>query len=203
MIVLGITGNIGMGKSTVAGMFEELGAARIDTDAIVSELLAEPEVQQEVKALFGDEVVQNGVLDRRRVAEEVFEDSGLRLALENVLHPMVFRIINDRLAVLARDEQTALVVVEAPVLFERSYQNRFDTILTVHTSEDVALERVIAKGMSRKDAESRLRCQFPIAMKKEKADLLVDNSGSPEETKEHIRRIYELLVMQEQPRGYN
>lgn len=203
MIVLGITGNIGMGKSSVARMFEELGAVRIDTDAVVSDLLGEPDVIREICELFGDHVVRDGVLDRTFIAHTVFQNTRLRLGLENILHPRVFAAIDEQVADLAKMGAPLLVVVEAPVLFERSYQNRFDSVLTVHTTEETAFRRLEEKGVSRVDAQKRMESQFPIAMKIEKADMTIDNNGTPDETKQQVRQIHELLMLLEKQHGCN
>jgi dephospho-CoA kinase len=203
MIVLGITGNIGMGKSTVACMFEELGAIRIDTDALVSRLLAEPDIIRQVCDLFGDHVLRNGALDKRLIAHVIFSNSKLRLALENILHPRVFEEVDRLIAELSQTKGPSLIVVEAPVLFERGYQNRFDSVLTVHTTEETALKRLEQKGMSRIEAQHRMESQFPIAMKIEKADLTVDNNGTLEETRQYVQQIYDLLMLLEKQHGGN
>lgn len=203
MIVLGITGNIGMGKSSVARMFEELGAVRIDTDEIVSDLLGDPDVIQEVCDLFGDHILREGALDRRLIAHTVFSNSRLRLGLENILHPRVFAAVDEQVADLAKMGAPLLVVVEAPVLFERSYQNRFDSVLTVHTTEENAFRRLEEKGIARVDAQKRLESQFPIEMKIEKADITIDNNGTSEETKQQVRQVYELLLLLEKQHGSN
>ncbi|HSW63384.1 MAG TPA: dephospho-CoA kinase [Dissulfurispiraceae bacterium] len=203
MIVLGITGNIGMGKSTVSRMFEELGAVRIDADAVVSGLLGDPEVIREVSDLFGEHVLHNGVLDRKLLAHTVFSNSRLRLGLENILHPRVFKAVDAQVEELAKTAAPLIIVVEAPVLFERSYQNRFDSVLTVFTSEETALRRLEEKGMTRDDARKRIESQFPITMKREKADMTIDNNGTHDETREQVRRIYELLMLLEKQHGCN
>lgn len=203
MIVLGITGNIGMGKSSVARMFEELGAVRIDTDEIVRELLASPDVIGEVCDLFGDHVFRDGVLDRKLIAHTVFQNSRLRLGLENILHSRVFAAVDAQVADLEKTAAPLLVVVEAPVLFERSYQNRFDSVLTVHTTEETAFRRLEEKGLSREDAQKRMESQFPIDMKKDKADMTIDNNGTSDQTREQVRQIYELLMLLEKQHGCN
>ncbi len=203
MIVLGITGNIGMGKSAVARMFEELGAVRIDTDAIVSELLGRPDVILKVCDLFGDHVFRSGVLDRALIAHTVFSNPRLRLGLENILHPRVFEMIDAQMEDLEKMAAPMIVAVEAPVLFERSYQNRFDSVLTVHTTEETAFRRLEAKGITLEDAKKRMESQFPIAMKIEKADMTIDNNGTLDETREQVRRIYEFLMLLEKQHGCN
>lgn len=188
MIVVGLTGNYGMGKSTVAKMFRELGAATIDTDDIVRELLREPELILEIKNAFGDDVVEQEGVNKQLLAGIVFDYPHLRISLENILHPRVFNKVDEKIANL-RAGGAGIVVVEAPVLFERGYQNRFDKIVTVYTPDETAVERLEGKGVPVEPARKRLNSQFPIAMKLSGSDYTVDNSGSPAKTRERVEFI--------------
>lgn len=187
MIVAGLTGNYGMGKSTVSGMFRELGAITIDTDEIVRELLNTPEVIVEIRDLFGEDLVIDNSVDRKRLADIVFDSPMLRISLENILHPRVFEKVDERLSVVDRE---ALVVIEVPLLFERCYQNRFDRIITVYTSEETALRNLSKKGIPEATALKRLKNQFPIDMKISRADYSIDNNNGLEATRERVADIY-------------
>jgi dephospho-CoA kinase len=191
LLIVGLTGNYGMGKSAVARMFGELGAITIDTDEIVRELLREPDVIEKIKNTFGDEIIEGSGVNKKLLANTVFRYPHLRISLEDILHPRVFKKIDEELAKLNRD---AIVVIEAPVIFERGYQNRFDKIITVFTSEDIAVSRLAKKGISEEDARSRLKSQFPIEMKISKADYVIDNNGDLEDTKKQIEKIYNELL---------
>lgn len=194
MVVIGLTGNYGMGKSTAAKMFRELGAVTIDTDEVVQQLLHDPTVIYEIKKVFGDKIVQNNSVNRKELADIIFQAPHLRISLENIVHPMVFKKIDK-----IRDSfATApiIIIVEAPVIFERGYQNRFDKIITVFTSEEIAIKRLKEKGVSEDDARRRMESQFDIEMKIDRSDFVIDNTKDIEATQRQVEDIYqELLVM--------
>jgi dephospho-CoA kinase len=198
MIIIGITGNYGMGKSTAAGMFKELGAIIIDADQIVRELLEKQEVISEIKKTFGDGIIQTTnyrnqkiEINRKLLADIVFEHPHLRISLEDILHPRVFEKIDKEINKLPKD---SIVVVEAPVIFERGYQNRFDRIITVFTDEDTAGNRLKEKGVPEEDALKRLKSQFPVQMKISKSDYAIDNSKDLESTRRQVKEIYKAIV---------
>ncbi len=197
MIKVGLTGNIGMGKSTVCELFKKLGAHVIDTDKIVEELFNDTEIVQEIKSLFGEDTVKNGKVDKKFISQIVFENPLMRIYLENLLHPKVFERIDEIIKKIPLRGEPNIVIVEAPIIFERGYQNRFDLIITVFTSEDIALQRLEKKGISREEALKRLKSQFPIEMKKTKADYIIDNSGSIEATAEQVEAIFQKLLAME------
>lgn len=197
MIKIGLTGNFGMGKSTVAEMFKKLGAHVINTDKIVEELLKDSEVIDEIKKLFGEEIFTNGELDKKYIASIVFENPLMRIYLENILHPRVFEKVEEKIKDISTRGEPTIVVVEAPILFERGYQNKFDLIITVFTDEEIALKRLQNKGISKEEAMKRLSCQFPINMKKSKSDYIIDNSGTIEETAQQVEAIFQKLIAME------
>ncbi len=190
MIVVGLTGNHGMGKSTVARMFREFGAVTIDTDDIVRELLKDSAVIYEIKKAFGEDIVKGNEINKKLLAEIVFEHPHMRIFLENILHPRVFDKIDKELKKLPED---SIVIVEAPVIFERGYQNRFHRIITVFTDEDAAVSRLKEKGIQEEDARKRLKSQFPVEMKISKSDYAVDNSKDLESTRKQVEEIYTRL----------
>ena len=202
MLVIGLTGNYGMGKSTVAKMFRELGAASIDTDHIVRELFEDPAVIYEIKKLFGDELARGGAVDKARLADVVFRNPHLRIALEDILHPRVFRKVDEELEKLSHDSAD-VVVIEATVIFERGYQNRFDKIITVHAPEETAIRRLEEKGVPGHKALERLKSQFPSEMKTGKSDFTIDNGKDLEHTAKQVKEIYRELLMAEKRYGSN
>ncbi len=187
MIIIGLTGNYGMGKSTVARMFGDLGAVVIDTDDIVRELLKDSAVIYEIKKAFGEDIIQKTEINKKLLAEIVFEHPNLRISLENILHPRVFMKIDEEIAKIT--DTSAIVIIEAPVIFERGYQNRFDKIITVYASEEIAINRLKEKGISEEDARKRLKSQFPIEMKISKSDFAIDNSRDLENTRRQVEEI--------------
>lgn len=197
MLKVGLTGNFGMGKSTVAQIFQKMGAYVIDADKIVAELFSEGDVCEEIKKLFGEEVIKNGRVDKKAIADIVFENPSMRIYLENILHPRVFKKIDEIISKIPSSGEPKIVVIEAPVIFERGYQNRFDVIVTVFTSESTAIERLEKKGIKREDALRRIKSQFPIEMKKSKSDFIIDNSGSIENTEKQVEEIFQKLTIME------
>ncbi len=195
MTIVGLTGNFGMGKSTVARIFRELCAATIDTDDIVRELLCQKEVIQEIKKAFGDDIVTDDTLNKKLLTKLVFDNPYLRICLEDILHPRIFRKIEYEIHKLNAENQKKVIIIEAPIIFERGYQNRFDIIITVFTPLDLAIERLKAKGICEEDIRKRLNSQFPIEMKVSKSDYSIDNSKAFEYTKEQVIEIYQRLLL--------
>lgn len=192
-MVVGLTGNYGMGKSTVLSMFRKLGVITLDTDKIVESLLLEKDVHEKIKELLGDEVFDNSSsLDKKKIANLVFKNSKLRNFLEDILHPIVFRKIKDFIDKMNEGEK--VVVVEVPLLYERGYKNRFDRTITVHTKEAVALDRLEKNGVNRDEAILRLKAQLPIEEKVKQADFVIDNNGTTKETMAQVEMIYKKLL---------
>lgn len=201
MIVIGLTGNYGMGKSTAARMFKELGAVVIDTDEMVRELLDDPAVINEIKNTLGEDIADGGVINKKMLANAVFEHPHLRISLEDILHPKVFKKIEEELNKISNT--SSVVIIEAPVIFERGYQNRFDKIVTVFTSEDIAISRLREKGVTEHEARRRLKNQFPVEMKVTRSDFVVDNNGSMEDTRKQVFNIYQELLSEIRRHGNN
>ncbi|MCE5311601.1 MAG: dephospho-CoA kinase [Nitrospiraceae bacterium] len=194
MVIAGLTGSFGMGKSTVAAMFAELGAKVINTDTIVKELLTDAEVIKKIEETFGEEAVSDGIVNKSALADAVFRFPHLRISLENILHPLVFAKVDQEKKAIGESSPEAVVIVEAPVIFERGYQNRFDVIITVFCSEYTAISRLQQKGVSEDEARNRLKSQMPAKDKAEKSDFAIDNSSSPEVTKRQVQDIYYKLL---------
>ncbi|MEW6676084.1 MAG: dephospho-CoA kinase [Nitrospirota bacterium] len=193
MQIIGLTGNYGMGKSAVLSMFRDSGAVTLNTDRIVKILLTEKDVLIKIRWLLGDDVFdENGGLNKEQVAKIVFNNRELRHLLEDILHPLVFEKIDDFLNKM--DDTEGVVIIEAPVLFERGYEGRFDRTITVHTKEDVALTRLEKEGIDREKAFLILKAQLPIEEKIKRADFVIDNNGTLEETRVQVKKIYESLL---------
>lgn len=189
MLIVGLTGNYGMGKSTVLALFKEIGAVTISSDKIVSELLKEKDVIDKVRSLFGDIVInKDGTLNKERIADIIFKNSSLRYILEDILHSLVFKKIDEYIQKIR--EKNAIVIVEIPLVFERGYENKFDKIITVYTDEEVTIKRLELKGVDRNKAIMRLKTQMPIIEKIKRSDFLIDNNGTIEQTRKQIQNIY-------------
>ncbi|MBI4507730.1 MAG: dephospho-CoA kinase [Chloroflexi bacterium] len=192
-IVLGLTGNIACGKSTVCAMLAELGAEVIDADRVVHDVLRLPAVVRAVAKRFGAEVLApDGQVDRRILGTIVFADAQGLADLEGILYPDVLRWIDELVAA----SPARVVVIDAIKLYEAGIAAKCDAVWTVTCPTDQQVRRLMAtRGLSEEEAWVRIRAQAPQEEKAARADLVIDNSGSVEETRAQARRAYERLGM--------
>ncbi|MEW6418462.1 MAG: dephospho-CoA kinase [Nitrospirota bacterium] len=192
MLLIGLTGNYGMGKSTVLSMFEKLGVIILDTDKIVESLLTEKDILKKIRGLLGDKVFdENGNLNKKKVADLIFRNNELRYLLENILHPLVFKRIQFFLDKINKKDKVVMIAV--PLLYERGYEERFDKTITVFTKEETALNRLKKEGITKEEAIRRLKAQLPIEEKTKRSDFAIDNNGTIEETTSQVIIIYKKL----------
>ena len=195
-ILLGVTGGIASGKSTVARMLEELGAPIIDFD-LLSRVVVEPEkpAWQEIVSYFGEQVLlPDKTLDRKKVSEIVFRDPEKRKKLEGFTHP---RIHQDFVRLVeeysARDPEVIIQAV-VPLLMEAGFQYLFHKLLLVYIPQETQVQRLMDRDqIPRERAQSILAAQLPIDEKKAYADYIIDNSGSLEETQKQVKDVWQKL----------
>jgi len=199
---VGLTGGVACGKSTVAKMFAELGANIVDADTIAHELYRPGhEVLQELVRHFGPEILKpDGELDRAKLATLVF-DGGRVEELNKIVHPAVIRQQDQWMRSLGEKDPYAVAIVEAALILEAGVRDHFDRIMVVTCKPEQKVARFAKRtGMSeeaaRTDVERRNKAQMPDEEKARRADFVIDNSGSPEETRHQVQRIYsELKVL--------
>ncbi len=204
MIVVGLTGGIASGKSTVACLFEELGARRIDADLLAREVLERGSPGwEEAVSRFGREILlSDGRIDRKGLAVRIFRDAEERRALEAIVHPRVREAVRRRLAEIARAPDAAIVLLEVPLLFETGMDRDCDRVIVVWLPENLQVERLAARdGLGREEAIRRIRTQMPLAEKCARADWVIDNSGTPAETRSRVQEIYRRLTVADDRRG--
>jgi dephospho-CoA kinase len=196
--VIGLTGGIGSGKSTVSHLLQQLGACLVDADAIVHELQAagSPMLEKIVEAFGPGVLTRSGELDREALGSLVFSDAEARQRLNAIVHPAVGVEMVRRIEA-ARTAGAPLVVVDVPLLLETGRSDRFEAVVVVYCRESQQIERQQARdGSSREEAEQRVRAQLSIEEKRRLADHVIDNSGSMEETDRQVRALYEALTEQ-------
>ncbi|HUO77443.1 MAG TPA: dephospho-CoA kinase [Thermodesulfovibrionales bacterium] len=196
MLIVALTGNYGMGKTTALEMFRDLGAATLKTDEVVDTLLKDAGVLKTIKREFGDGVFSgDGDLNREKLSSIVFRDSGMRGRLEKILHPLVFERIEEFLKGLVNKVAgKGVVIIEIPLLFEKGYTERFSKNIVVYADEEAALKRLEELGITRDNAMMRLNAQMPIKEKVKRADFVIDNSGSLEHTRAQVIETYHKLL---------
>jgi dephospho-CoA kinase len=206
MLRVGLTGGVACGKSTVAKMFADLGAQVADADAIAHELYRPgQDVYQELVKRFGQEIVKpDGEIDRARLATAAF-DGGRVEELNKIVHPAVIRQQDRWMRELAAKDPYAVALVEAALIFEAGVQDRFDKIMVVTCMSAQKVTRFAGRtGRNEADSQAevdrRTKAQIPDEEKARQADFVIDNSGSVEETRQQVQRIYaELKVLAKRP----
>ena len=189
MIVLGLTGSIGMGKSTTAKMFAEIGVPVWDADSTVHKLYAAGQPGAAGIARIVPDAIVDGAVDRGRLRDAIIADAGLLRLVEEVIHPLVGQ---DRAAFLAqaRDAGHNIAVVDIPLLFEGGGENHVDQVVVVTAPPEIQRERVLERpNMTVEAFESILAKQVPDAIKREKADHLIDTSLGLEHARQRVAEI--------------
>jgi dephospho-CoA kinase len=196
MLKVGLTGGVACGKSTVAKMFADLGAQVIDADSIAHELYRPgQDVYHELVKRFGQEIVKpDGEIDRAKLAAAAF-DGGRVEELNKIVHPAVIRRQDRWMRELAARDPHAVAVVEAALIFEAGVKDHFDKIMVVSCKPAQKVTRFAERtGKSdadaRADVDRRTKAQIPDEEKARQADFVIDNSGSLEETRHQVERIY-------------
>jgi dephospho-CoA kinase len=190
MFIIGLTGNIATGKSTVAKMLRELGAEVIDADALVHELYQpNTKVTRRVAELFGAEVLlPDGGVNRQKLGAVVFNDKERMKALESVVHPAVAALRNEKI----NQATKPVVVLEAVKLFETGQHQQCHQFWVVTASESAQLQRLMKqRGLSKEQARSRLAVQPPLEEKLKIADVVIDNSGTLDDLRRQVEAAWE------------
>lgn len=184
--LIGLTGGIACGKSTVSGMLKELGLPILDADQIARDVVRPGEpAYDEIVREFGTGILnQDQTLNRERLGAIVFNDEIKRRHLEEITHPHVFRVLADQVKRLAQEQHAKAIVIDAALLFESGLADSMDETLVVSVPEDIQLARLMARdGIDRETALRKIASQMPTAEKEERAGHVLDNSGDLETTR--------------------
>lgn len=196
MVVLGLTGSIGTGKTTVAGLFRELGARTLDADKITHALMTPGQpAYREIVRVFGPGVLDaRGRLDRARLAARVFSNTSARRRLERILHPRVLRVIAKDLNTWRRVGRVRVAVVEIPLLFESGAQRLVDYVVVVTAPRAVQEARLRRQaGWSRAHIRRRAAAQWQLSAKVALADLVIDNGRRVADTRRQVKDVWNKL----------
>ena len=195
---IGLTGGIGSGKTLVARLFKDFGAAIVDADAIAREVTAPGGPAYEgIVGAFGPAVVRaDGTLDRKALGDRVFADASARLRLNALTHPHIRRRMAEEASRLGSLPGVEVIVLDIPLLLETSDGRDLglDGIVVVDADDNVRVGRLVARdGLSEVDARRRLAAQMPLREKVARADWVIDNNGSPDHTREQVRTLWETI----------
>ena len=179
MLVIGLTGSIGTGKSEAARQLEALGASIISADQVGHEAYTpNTEAWEHVVSAFGDEILQDdGEIDRRKLGTIVFSDPGQLERLNQIMHPRMAQMVADKVEVL-RGQGVEVVVVEAALLFEAGWDSLVEEVWTTDSPEQAVIERLkVRNGMSEEEVRKRMSSQMGRTERLERSDYVIENSG--------------------------
>jgi dephospho-CoA kinase len=191
MKVIGLTGGIGSGKSLVANYFFSLGAHVVDADQLARQAIERGSTGfDEVLSAFGDSILKDGDIDRRKLGEIVFSDPEKRKLLESIVHPIVQKGLAVAKENLSEDE---ILVYEIPLLVETKAMDKFDEIITVEAPLEERIKRLTNRGLLHSEIEKRIANQVSPDERKAVANFVIENNGSEDELLRKVENIWEEL----------
>lgn len=195
-VLVGVTGGMGAGKSTVSGMISDLGGQIIDADQICRSLVepGKPAWKEIVECLGSEIVLTDETLDRKKIAQIIFNDAEKKKRLEEILHPKVFEEEQVEFAAISVKTPSSIVVLDAALLIESGNYRKVDKVVVVASSQEQAIKRIVARGrFAEDDARQRISTQMPLEEKKAVADYILENNSSLECLKLKVEELYEKL----------
>ena len=191
MLTIALTGGIGSGKTAVGEILANFGAVVIDSDQLARQVVERgtPGFDQ-IVAQFGDEILKNGDLDRAALASLIFTDPKKRLELEQITHPLIRQEFAKIIKSLPED---AIVVNQIPLLVESKHDYKFDYIVTVSTSEEIRVARLLKRGLTKDQITKRMQAQATDSEREVIADFIIKNEKSQEELFTQVEKLWELL----------
>ena len=192
MLVVALTGGIGAGKSTVAQNFAELGALVIDADQLARMAIERgSDGFAEVLLRFGDEIILNGDIDRKKLAEIVFSDEAARKDLEKIIHPRVQAIFSEAVEDLDEDD---ILIYEIPLLVETDAAEKFDYVITVEADLELRKSRLLKKGLYISQIEKRMAAQATQESREAIADYVIYNDGDEDSLLRQVENLWESVL---------
>lgn len=195
MKIIGITGSFKTGKTTVLNIFKDLGVEIIDADKVAHKQFASEEVIAAIRNHFQDsaEVVEGNIINRSKLAQIVFNNQSELKWLNNLIHPLVAKDIENLLKEIKKRNPEALAAIEIPLLYEAGMTYLVDKIVVVSVDRQTQLRRALKEGFSRENALRRIESQFDILKKEERGDFVIDNKGSLENTGNQVEKIWKKI----------
>ena len=196
-VVIGLTGGIGTGKSTVSQILKEKKFPVIDLDIISHEVIKFPKVVEKIVENFGKEVLEynntgNWIISREKLGRVIFGNREKRLILNSIMHPEILRIMREK--ILECKKENKIIFVEIQLLFEVQWEKEFDYILLISAKKSTQIRRILERDKrSENDALNIINSQLPLDEKKKRSDFVIENDGNIEELKEKIDKFLEYL----------
>ncbi len=193
VVLVALTGGIGSGKSLAGEFFAELGAIVVDSDQLARDVIERGTPGfDEVVTEFGDEVLTQGIIDRKKLGEIVFGDEAKRKILESILHPLIRAALDN---VAAAAPAGSVVIHQIPLLAETGGKDRFDLVLTVSADLTARRTRLIARGLASHDIEKRLQAQVSDAEREAIADYVISNHGDKDELLRQVEHLWNDVLL--------
>jgi len=204
--IIGVTGSFGTGKTTVAGMFKNLGAAVFDADEIAHEALLKKVASHQsqvisykkIVKIFGKEILKKDKeIDRKKLGKIVFKNKMLLKKLNSIVHPYVIKRIKKDIKGLRRVNNNAVIVLDIPLLVEAGLLALVDKLVVVRAGRDIQIDRCMKKtGLARRDVMARIAAQAPLKRKVRVSDFVIDNNGTEKQTKREVEKVWERMQLQ-------
>ncbi|KWX71221.1 dephospho-CoA kinase [Paenibacillus jilunlii] len=195
-MIMGLTGGIASGKSTVSAMFVDKGAVLVDADVIAREVMlpGHPVLAAAVQQFGEGILLPDGTLNRARLGEIVFNHSEARQKLNDLTHPAIRREIKNRMYALEQEDPERLTLVDIPLLYESELDNLFQEIIVVYVPRELQLARLMERsGLTHEQAEGRLQAQMDIELKRSRANYIIDNSRDLAYAKQQVDVLWDRL----------
>jgi dephospho-CoA kinase len=193
MLSIALTGGIGSGKSLAGEFFQELGAVVIDSDQLARDVIERgTEGFDEVLSRFGDEVLDDGEINRSKLAEIVFKDENARRDLEEIIHPKVRELATK---IAARVPSDGVVINQIPLLFETKGANRFDFVITISANLEVRKARLAERGLKSYEIERRISAQVTDEERESIANCVIKNEGSIDDLERAVQGVWEREIL--------
>ncbi|MCK4278915.1 MAG: dephospho-CoA kinase [Desulfurellaceae bacterium] len=196
MTVIGLTGGIASGKTTARKMFEELGAYTLDADELSHKTLHQKDVYQKLLEHFGNGILdKDKKIDRKRLGKIVINNKKELKFLESVVHPKIAEMRDAFIENVKKKDKDAVIIYDVPLLYEKKMENMFDTIIVVYVDRKTQIKRIMERNkISEEGAEKRLKLQMDIEEKKKKAQIIIDNRGTLDDTFKQVKNIWDKTI---------